>query len=79
LLLGVLEPGAENGEAEPAAEVLELLSDHDSEWIVAGAAWAAAELALLPCADQLEALKDDKSPVVRETALFALERLGAAR
>jgi AAA family ATP:ADP antiporter len=79
LLLGVLEPGTENGEAEPAAEVLELLSDHDSEWIVAGAAWAAAELALVSCADGLEVLKDHESPVVRETALFALERLGVAR
>ena len=79
LLFGVLEPGAENGEAEPAAEVLELLSDHDSEWIVAGAAWAAAELALVSCADRLEALKDHESPVVRETALFALERLRGAR
>jgi ATP:ADP antiporter, AAA family len=78
-LLGVLEPGAEDGEAEPAAEVLELLSDHDSEWIVAGAAWAAAELTLVSSADRLEALKDHESPVVRETALFALERFGGAR
>jgi HEAT repeat protein len=79
LLLGVLEPETESGEAEPAAEVLELLADHDSTWIVAGAAWAAAELALTSCADQLEALKDHESPVVRETALFALEQLGVAR
>jgi len=79
LLFGVLDPGAENGTAEPAPEVLALLSDRDSEWIVAGAACAAAELALVSCGERLEALKDHESPVVRETALFALERLGVAR
>jgi hypothetical protein len=78
-LLDVLEPGAEEGEAEPAAEVFELLSERDSEWVLAGAAWAAGELALVTCADRLDALKRHESPVVRETALFALERLEAAR
>ncbi len=79
LLLAILEPEAESGEPQPAAEVLELLSDHDSEWIVAGAAWAAAELALVSSTDRLKVLKDHESAVVRETALFALERLGATR
>jgi HEAT repeat protein len=46
---------------------------------VAGAALAAAELALVSCADRLEALKGHESSVVRETALFALERIGGAR
>jgi HEAT repeat protein len=78
-LLDILEPGAEDAEAQPATEVLELLTERDSEWVVAGAAWAAAELALASSADRLDALKDHESPVVRETALFALERLGGAR
>ena len=78
-LLGVLEPSADDLDAEPGAEVLELLLERDSEWVLAGAAWAAADLALASCGDRLDALKGHESPVVRETALFALERLGDAR
>jgi hypothetical protein len=77
-LLAVLEPAGEGADAEPAGEVLELLQERESEWIVAGAAWAAAELGLVASASRLGLLKGDESPVVRETALFALERLGGA-
>ncbi len=79
LLLTVLETEAEDGEAKPEPEVLELLSDRESEWIVAGAAWAAGDLALFSSAERLQSLKDHYSPIVRETALFALERLGVGR
>ncbi len=79
LLLGVLETEGEDEPAAPEAEVLELLSDRESEWIVAGAAWAAGDLALFSSTNRLESLKDHESPVVRETALFALGRLGVAR
>src|SRR5205085_1385177 len=76
LLLAVLEAeGGDEQAADPEMTVLDLLSDPDSEWIVAGALWAAAELGL--ASDRIEALKDHHSPVVRETALFALNRLGA--
>lgn len=78
-LLAVLEARTETEEADPAAQVMALLSDRDSEWTVAGAAWAAARLALVSCGEQLEALKDHESPVVRETAAFALATLGAAQ
>ncbi|MEP6768286.1 MAG: hypothetical protein ABJC61_06425 [Acidobacteriota bacterium] len=78
-LLSVLEPAAEDGGTEPAAEVNGLLSEGDSEWVVAGAAWAAAELALASSAERLEYLQEHESPVVKETALFALERLGSTR
>ncbi|MEP6802107.1 MAG: hypothetical protein ABJC07_09230 [Acidobacteriota bacterium] len=78
-LLGVLEPGADNGETDPAAEINDLLLERDSEWLVAGAAWAAAEFALASFGDRLESLKDHASPVVKETALFAIERLGGTR
>ena len=78
-LLGVLEPDSVHGGTEPGAEVLELLSERDSEWVVAGAAWSAAELGLVSCVERLESLKGHESPVVRETALFAIERLGGAR
>jgi AAA family ATP:ADP antiporter len=77
-LLAILEPAGEGADTEPAAEVLELLLERESEWVVAGAAWAAADLALVACAGRLLALKGHESPVVRETALFALERLGGA-
>ena len=79
LLLGVLEPVTDEGEGEPEAEVHELLADHDSEWIVAGAAWAAAQLTLVSCARQLDELTEHESAVVRETALFAREQLGLAQ
>jgi hypothetical protein len=78
-LLEVLDPAAEGEDAKPDVEVRELLSRADSEWVVAGAAWAAAELALASCADRLDALKNHESPVVRETALFALARIGGTR
>ena len=78
-ILGVLEPGADTAPAEPAAEVLALLSERDSEWIVAGAAVAAVDLALASCGERLDALKSHESSVVRETALFAADRLGGAR
>lgn len=79
LVLAVFEITAENGGAKPEQEVPNLLSDRDSEWVVAGAAWAAAELSLVSCSEQLESLKHHESAVVRETAVYALERLGVLR
>ena len=59
----------------PAGVVRRLLADRDSEWIAACAAWAAAELSLGPCVPRLRKLLEHESPVVHESALFALGRL----
>ena len=79
LVLSVFEAAPPTETAAPADEVPKLLWDRDSEWVVAGAAWAAAAMGLAPCSEHLETLTHDEHPVVRETAQFALERLGALR
>lgn len=58
-----------------AAQVESLLEDRESEWIVAGALYAAAEMRLGSCGAGARRLLRHSSPVVRETALFALSRL----
>lgn len=78
LLLEVLErDGRQEKEAgtDPATVVAALLEDPESEWVVAGALHAAARLSLASCRAGARRSLRHPSPVVRETALFALSRL----
>ena len=77
-LLGLLESRA--GKATPTVEaargrIWDLLREETSEWVVAGALMAAASNRMLDSREHILDCTLHKSPVIRETALYALNEL----
>ncbi len=77
-LLGLLESsGRETAPTREATtdRISGLLQEEASEWVVAGALMAAASNQLLDSRESILDCASHRSPVVRETALFALHEL----
>jgi HEAT repeat protein len=80
-LFVLLEPSHREtpaAEAEAVEELESLLAGGKSEWVLVCALYAAAENGIESCADAVRDLLDHRHGAVRETALYALSKLGSA-
>lgn len=77
LLVPLLEKDPERSAAEdPSAELAAILAEPSSDWVLSGALYAAAQGGRRELAALVARSCTHPSPMVRETALFALRDLG---
>jgi hypothetical protein len=61
--------------ADPRPVIAQVLEEHESEWVTAGALYAASHVPVRARRREMRHLLEHHDPVVRETALAALARI----